>query len=113
MTQNTLSNFVNQVVARIKGDEAEVIALKNEKKARTAIRSQISALEAKLVDDEDAVETAKENLSNAIYPSTLITDNQVYVNNIRNAQKRVDDAIEKVEDTRASLKFWNDTLNQF
>ena len=57
-----VTNFIKEVTARLKGDEAGVIAAKVERKALSAINGQLAALKAKLVDDETAVEDAEEAL---------------------------------------------------
>ena len=82
-----VTNFIKEVTARLKGDEAGVIAAKVERKALSAINGQLAALKAKLVDDETAVEDAEEALNNAIFPTSVFTDNAMYVRNIQSRQE--------------------------
>jgi hypothetical protein len=71
---STLSSYMKEALAIIKGDTAEAIAAKNERKGKSAFESQIAALRAKLVDDESAIEEAEEKLKEAYYPSSIISD---------------------------------------
>ncbi len=105
-TTKKVSNFVAQVVARLKNDDAEVIALKNERKADSAIQSQIQALKSKLVDDESALEDAKESLENSIFPTEKITHNQSYVDSIARHQKNVDSMQDSLDSTKESIAYF-------
>lgn len=108
-----MKSFLKEVIARVAGDEAEVVAQKNYRKATSAVKSQVAALQAKEVDDEAAVEQAQENLDNATYPTTPITDNKAYVAGIQRAY----DALQKAEDelvaTRDSIDFFSSLLEGF
>lgn len=110
---NKLSNFAKEVMSRLKGDENGVIAAKNERKATSAINGQLAALKAKQVDDENAVEEAKETLSNAKYPTTLITDNKNYLQNIKYAQEAFDNATETLKQTNDSIAYFEALLKEF
>lgn len=105
--------FIKEVTARITGDEAGVIAAKNARKAESAIKGQIAALEAKLVDDESRVDDAAETLKTAKFPVNLIRDNQAYVGNIKDAQADLDVATETVEDTKFSIDYFKGLLEEF
>lgn len=96
--------FIKQVIAKLKGDDAEVKAAKISRKALSAMEGQLAALKAKLVDNEDTVDTAKENLDAAIYPTELITDNQRYCQNIVNAQIRLAEEEEDLESVKTQIK---------
>lgn len=104
-TEN-VSNFVKSVMARIQGDDSKVVALHNERKAQTAIDSQISSLVSKQVDDEELVREAQEELHAAKYPTTKITDNKLYIQNIVAAQKKLDTAEETLKQTNDSIEFY-------
>jgi hypothetical protein len=110
---SNFKSFVREVTARLKGDEAGVVAAKNARKAESALKGQIAALEAKLVDDESTVEDRKEALQNAKFPTTPITDNQNYIQNIRRAQEGVDSAEETVADTKFSIEYFQGLLVEF
>ena len=109
-----ITNFIQEVTARLKGDDAGVIAAKVERKALTAINSQLAALRAQLVDDETAVEDAQENLNNAIFPTAVFTDNRAYVNNIQDAQEALDVATDTLESTLETIAYFETLLqNKF
>lgn len=109
-TTKKVSNFVSQIISRLKGDDAEVIALKNERKADSALQSQIQALKSKLVDDESALDDAKESFENSIYPTDKITHNQSYVDGIARHQKNVDNAQETLDSTKESIAYFTKIL---
>ena len=106
----SLSLFVKETVARLKGDDAEVLAIKNQRKADSAINGQLAALKAKLVDDESAVEDGEELLNNAIYPNTAITDNQAYVRGISKAHEALEEAKETLENTKNSIAYFENII---
>jgi hypothetical protein len=103
---NTVSNFFKQTIAVITGDNAALIAAKNERKSNSALNGQIAALIAKQVDDESAVEDAKDALRLAKVPKELIFDNKFYVDRIKRAQEIVDRAEETLEDTTGSIAYF-------
>jgi isopropylmalate/homocitrate/citramalate synthase len=110
---STIKSFIKEAVARIGGDTAQVTAQKNYRKATSAIKSQVAALQAKEVDEEAAVEQAQENLSNAKFPTTLLTDNKSYVSGIQYAQDALVRAQDALEATRASIKYFSGLLVSF
>ena len=99
-TGQQISLFVKEVTARIKGDEATVVAAKNARKANSAFDAQLALLKSKQVDQENAVEDAKEALNSAQFPTSLVKDNNSYIQGIVNAQSLLDSA----EDSLASIK---------
>lgn len=111
MDTKTISTFAKEVAARLKGDEAGVIAAKVERKAISAFNGQIAALKAKLVDDETRVEDATEALDNAIYPTSVPTDNSKYIANIVSAQESLDKAIEMLDETISTLTYFESMLS--
>lgn len=108
-----ITNFVKEVTARLKGDENGVIAAKNERKATSALNGQLAALKAKQVDDENAVEEAKDKLAEAKYPTTLIQDNKQYLTNIKYAQEAFDYATETLKQTNDSISYFEALLKEF
>ena len=106
-----VSNFIKEVTARLKGDEAGVIAAKVERKAISAINGQLASLKAKLVDDETAVEDAEEALSNAIYPTNVFIDNSHYVKTILARQEMLDSAVTSLESTKETIAYLENLLS--
>lgn len=105
-----VSNFIKEVTARLKGDEAGVVAAKVERKALSAINGQLAALKAKLVDDETAVEDAQEALNNAIFPTAVFTNNQDYIVNIKRMQDILDSCVDQLYSTKASIDYFEELL---
>lgn len=107
-----VTNFVNEVVARLKGDTDAVVAAQNERKALSAFTQQISALEAQLVDDEIAVDEAVDVYNNALYPTTKITDTKVYLNKIVSAKSSLDVAEANKQSTVESIAFFKSEMKK-
>jgi DNA repair exonuclease SbcCD ATPase subunit len=101
-----VSSFVREVVARLKGDQQEVVAAKNERKAMSAFKSNVAALESKIVDAEEQLDQANENLKTAMYPTEYITDNASYLSGISSAAEKVEQAQENLSALKDSLKTW-------
>lgn len=105
-TTQKITNFVREVTARLKQDQDAVVVLKNQRKADSAINSQLAALESRVVDLEETVENKTEALNDAKYPTTLITDNKRYVDNIVRAKEVLDDAQTELASARESIVFF-------
>lgn len=108
-----VTSFVKEVLARLSGNEGQVVAEKNYRKAKSAINSQLAALRAKEVDEESAVENAEEQLHNAKYPTDLIDDNKYYVQNIVAAETKLKSAQNSLEETRTSIEYFDALLKEF
>jgi len=105
--------FVKEVVARIKGDDAEVLGAKIARKAISAVEGQIAALQARLVDAEDAVETAEEKLKDAMFPSSMIHDNKNYCDAIVRAQDTLQVKQTELESVQHSIEVFRGILDKF
>lgn len=110
---STTTNFVKTVIARLKGDDAEVLALKIERKANSALKGQLAALEAKVVDLENIVADREDALNNAIYPSQLFTDNSSYISSIQRAQASLDEAKENLQQVVDSITYFTNLQSKF
>lgn len=108
----TVGSFAKEIMARIKGDQAEVIALKNERKAKSAFEGQIQALKSKLVDDETYLEDKKEAFANTLYPVDRIIHNQSYVEEVKKAQDSITRAEEQLQDTKDSITFFENLVKE-
>lgn len=79
----TASNFVKIIVALIKGDDAEVTALKIQKKAVAALKAQIAVKEATTLELEDNVDLARTELDTArVNKGAEITNNKDYIKSL-------------------------------
>lgn len=105
---NTVKTFADLVVARLTGDDAKVKAIRIEKKAKSAFKSQLAALEASIVDAEMHVEEALENFNNAVVPAGDITNGKSYVLGIQRAQESLDSKEEVLQDLKASLRYFTE-----
>lgn len=102
---NTVKSFVRQFVATVSGDDATVKAEKAFRQADSALRTHIAVLKGDVVPKEDAVISAKEELSIArINNCDPITNRDLYVrnllqgrNNVTLAQEALDLHISKIE----------------
>lgn len=106
MSTNSVTSFIKEVLARLSGDQSEVIAAKNERKAQSAFKANAAAIEAKIVDAEEKLEQAQENLKAAMYPTEYITDNTTYLRSISDADEKVESAQEALDALKDSLKKW-------
>lgn len=111
MSNTKLPLFVQEIIAILKGDEAEATGIKIQKQATNALTPQISIKEAMVYDLEEAVETAKDHLikvrNNFGRP---IEDKEVYIISLFNAQDAIEIAEEKLEDHLAEIEFLKEQL---
>ena len=105
--------FVQQVMARLKGDDTAALAAKIARKAVSAVDSQIAALNASQVDAEDAVEEATEALNVAKYPIEEIKDGKNYIRGIQMAEDKLAQATQALEDLNKSIKYFEDLAASF
>ena len=105
--------FIKEVTARLKGDVEGVIAAKNARKAISAVDSQLASLKSAIVDAETAIEDAVENLGNAKYPTVLITNNREYIEGIKNAQEKLDEAKDFLASLNDSVAYFEDLLSTY
>lgn len=95
---NKLNSFATQFVAAIKGDDAEVKAMKAWRSAESALKVQIANLDGDVIRKEDAVTQAQENLDAArINSGHPITDRDTYVANLLSRKERLTQAERELE----------------
>lgn len=105
--------FVKEVIARLKGDNAEALGAKIARKAISSVEGQLAALKAKQVDLEDTVEDAQEALKVAKFPTEMIINNQCYINDIRVKFDDLETAKNNLKDVVESIAFFEGLLNEF
>ena len=108
-----VSSFAKQVLAHLKGDGNEVLAQKIARKALNAYQSQVAALKSAEIDAELNLEDAVEKLDAAKFPTAMITDGQMYCQNVINAQGRVADATDELADVRDSIETFEALIKEF
>lgn len=102
-----LKTFVEIAIATIKGDDAEVTALKIQKRANSILSTQVAMQQLELNKAEDNLETAKEDFQAALINNgNLIKDDMAYITNLQVAQDKIsaaEFAIEEIKETIAQL----------
>jgi len=109
----TITNFVKQVKAQLTGDQNEVVALKNARKADSAVNGQLAALKSRLVDLEGTLEDKQEALHLVKFPKDLITNNQSFIRNIQEAQEALDDALTALLDVKDSIEYFENLATEY
>jgi hypothetical protein len=114
-TQNKIimkTNFIQAIIAKLKGEDAETRAKKIQNKALSAFTAEIAVQEPNLLDLEENVENARVDVEEAlINGAEPIKDRVAYLRNYMAAQERLqkaeDDlqaAIEQVQLLKAGKK---------
>jgi len=103
---NKVESFVNQVIAIIKGDNAEAIAAKIWRQAESAFKVQIAALGGDLIRKEDSVSQAEEKLAKALVNSgNEINDRDQYIANIISAKESLKQAEKQLTAHKETITF--------
>ena len=108
-----IKSFYRETKAALLGDTDGVVTEKNYRKAKATIESQISALKYQRVTEEEELATAKEALLAAKHPGKRITDGETYLTNIRDCHDTVEMRQEAIDETDASVKFYQDLIAEF
>lgn len=108
-----MKSYVKETLARLTGDNNEVVAQKNYRKATSILNGQIAALKAKQVDAEGVLEEAEEQLKSAKFPAELITRGDSYIATLNNRKEQVAVAKQDLEDVKSSIAEAEKTLNEF
>lgn len=102
----TTNSFVKQFIALVKGDEAEVKALKIWRQAESAFKVQIAALGGDLIRKEDAVSQTEEQLSKALVNNgSEITDRDRYIANLISAKESLKQAEKQLTAHKETIAF--------
>lgn len=123
-----ISKYVSQVIAYFNDDKVKVIAIRNERLSKSALKGQLATLDGLKESREVALEGAQQNykdtvlnvsqnshtgyhLAGAEKQPVLITDAQAYIQRVKNAQDALNTAKEQLETTNESIAYWNALLN--
>lgn len=98
--------FIQKTKARIKGDTAKLVALKNFERADAIFKMQIAQLELEKMRAESNRDKALEMLEEAIHPTELINDDQQYVDKIQRVEKEVVLAEKGVKNIIHSIEYF-------
>lgn len=106
MTKTTVNSFVKQFIAAVKGDDVEVQAEKVWRQANSALKSAVSSMEGDLIEKEDAVAAAQEQLAMArINGGDPIVDRGRYVSRLISAKETLKQAQKKLDAHIATIEF--------
>lgn len=104
-----VESFINQFVALVKGNDAKTIASKTWRQADSALRSQIAALEGKLIRKEEAVEKAKEALRKGLLNNgrelTIEEEDGLYSDNLIQAKESLKQAEKQLAAHKETIFF--------
>lgn len=100
-------NFIESLVARLKGDDATVKASKIQRKAKSQIKIAISNVENEILKAEDSIESIEDSIKDAILNNGSVdfSDNMDYVNNILDKVNEKQDAIDNLESLKKELSY--------
>lgn len=111
--QTKNSEFVNQIINKLKGDDNKAIAVKIQTKAVSVIKAQLAAKNVALLDLEENIEKAKANLLDVkINKGKIIVTADNYIKNLLTANKNVKDAEEDLENHKKDISFLTSTLKE-
>ena len=111
MSKSKLNSFCREFVAILTGDDAVATAEKAWRQAKSALDVQIAALKGDIVNKEDAVESAAEELKLArVNNGKLITDRGDFINNLLKAKNNLTLAEKAVADHQAKIEFLEQQL---
>ena len=103
---NKMKSFVKEVVAIIKGDDAEATGQKILRQADSAMQTHLATFKGDIISLEDKVEEATENLKLArVNNGILIVDRNQYVRNLFNARNALVDAEDALEIHKEKIEF--------
>lgn len=101
--------FVKECIEHLKGNDSEAIALQIQRKAIGAFKTHIPSLESELMELEEKVEDAELSLKvarmNDGQPINEASGRAKYIQGLINAKEALDDAKQKVEDTKLTIAF--------
>lgn len=107
-----LENFINEFIKVRNGNNNEDFAHKVYKQKEAALNSRIAKHKGDLVDAEQDVETAEENIKKIrVNHGIMITCRESYVNKLLSAKIKLEKANEALEDLKATIKFLEKELN--
>ena len=106
MSVSTTKSFVKEVIAILKGDDAEATGQKILRQADSAFKTQIASLTGDTISLEEDVEEAKESLRLArLNNGELISNRNNYISNLLSSQNKLVDAEEALEAHFSKLNF--------
>lgn len=106
-----VNSFVKLVVAMLQGDDAEVTAIKIQRKAKVELKSQIAVKEAHTLTLEENVEEAEEALQKArLANGEIINSGEIYIIDLLQAKKDLENSKEILKVHKETVKFLKEEL---
>ena len=106
MAKTSLNSFCKEFIAKVKGDDVEAQAEKVWRQANSALKSSISSMEGDLIEKEDKVTVAQENLMDArINSGSVISDRSYYIHRLIEAEEKVRNAQKQLDAHIATITF--------
>lgn len=108
-----MSRFVKKVVAKIKGDSAEVLAISNEEIAIASLESIIAELNYKLVEAKSDIKIAEKDLDDVMYPASKITNKDAFKNALKTAKNKLVNAEDNLSQIEYDINFYKSILTDY
>lgn len=111
MSTTKVSSFVKLVLAMIQGDDAQIKAIKIQKKASAALTAQIAVKKAVTLNLEECVEAAQENIAiSRVNSGKIIENTDDYLQALISRKKYLDLAEEALQDHLDTIAFLEEEL---
>lgn len=108
-----MNSYLRETIALFKGDTDKVLAEKNYRVATSALDIQIAGCKAELLKREGQLDSAKDALKAAKFPTERISDTTKYLNTIRIAQDEVDTCEDGMKEIEESIQYWESLKEEF
>jgi hypothetical protein len=112
-TVKTVSSFMRQWTAFVKGDDDKALGEKNYRKAKAALQAQIHATQGQIVSLEIKLEEANARVENSIINfGKLIEDDYAYVQQLIDAEDAAKKAEKVLKEKQAYIDFLERKLSE-
>lgn len=109
---NEMMSYIKQFIHLAKGEDAEALAIKVQRSAKSALQTRLHNEEGNLYELEEKVEKAKENLTKARMNNLVaIEDRSSYVSNLISARNSLTQAEEALENKKLLLTVLKEELD--
>lgn len=105
--------LLDQIIARIKGDDAKAEAIKVTRTRISEIKLQVSKLTYELEQATFGIENIESSLQEEITSPTMYEDKDVFCTRISNAKNELANAEDDKKDIEHSLEYFNTLLKDF
>lgn len=108
-----MNYLVKQVIAHLKGDEAEKTALNIQKNANAAIEQEIAILKANLLTFASEVESVEAKYNNALINNGNCTNfnHKGYIEHLTNVYNSLQEAKKNESTCKKKIEYFTEVLN--